>query len=117
MSEAVDTAELHSFVEDSIARFRRHPIRLMRLDRKPHGYQSSFAIEQLDAIFEDGTHLELILKDISPDGMLQNAKQVRPLIAGKSSREIYVYREILAEASLGTAVCYSAATHTGRQSN
>jgi thiamine kinase-like enzyme len=117
MSEAVDTAELHSFVEDSIARFRGHPIRLMRLDRKPHSYQSSFAIEQLDAIFEDGTHLDLILKDISAAGMLHPAKHVRPLIAGKSNREIYVYRKILAEALLGTAVCYSAATHTGRQSN
>jgi hypothetical protein len=117
ISKAVDTTELHTFVEDSLSRFLGHPTQLIRLDRKLHSCHSSFAIEQLGAIFSDGTHLELIFKDISPDGMLQQAKQVRPLIAGTASREIYVYREILAEAALGTAVCYSTATYTGRQSN
>ncbi len=117
ISESVDTPDLERFVQDSVSTFRGHSSRLIRLERKPYCYHSSFAIEQLNATFEDGAQLKLIFKDVSEAGLLQQAKQVRPLIAGTLGREIFVYREILAGASLGTAVCYSGATYTDRRAN
>jgi Ser/Thr protein kinase RdoA (MazF antagonist) len=100
--------ELHRFVESAVGNVRGIPAQLVRLERKLSDYHSSFAIEELSAVFADEPRLELIFKNLSSHGLLDNALQIRPCFEYEPSREILVYRDILSDAGLGTATCYGA---------
>jgi len=107
-------AELRSFVANAVSASGEHGKRLIRLERKLYDYHSSFAIEELTAVFDDGARLPLIFKNLSPDGLLPCARHFRPLFNYHPLREIAVYREILAVAGLGTATCYGALVDPNR---
>jgi len=107
-AQAVSDAELRSFVAGAVSAPAEGGRRLTSLQRKLYDYHSSFAIEELTAVFDDRSRLPLIFKNLSPDGLLPRARHVRPAFNYHPLREIAVYREILADAGLGTATCYGA---------
>src|SRR3954470_237550 len=102
----VSDDELRKFVRSALAGRRKDASHLRTVNRSLYDYHSSFAIELLEAEFEDGSQLPLIFKDLSPHALLEEARRVRPRHLYRPEREIVAYREILAAADLGTATSY-----------
>src|SRR5207302_10738426 len=82
--------------------------RIAALHRQPSAYSSSFALEELDIVLEDGTSLPIMFKDLSPQALLAVAHEAKPLFLRDPQREIDAYRTILAGQRLGTATYYGA---------
>jgi Phosphotransferase enzyme family len=70
------------------------------LSRHPYRYATSAPLEELH-VRTGGRELALILKDLSPDRLLDDAYASRPLFLYQPAREIETYRKILAPAHLG----------------
>ena len=100
--------ELSRFVETCAARHFGSHSPIDGIERRLNDYHSSFAIEEITVLFAGGKRLPLILKNLSPDALLEYARQIRPHFSYRSDREIVVYRDILAGAGLGTPMCYGA---------
>jgi Phosphotransferase enzyme family len=83
---------------------------IVSLDRRPSPYTSSFALEEIDVVFADGSEAALVMKDLSPDAMDADARRARPAFLSEPRREIQTYRHILPHAPAGTAACYGVAT-------
>jgi hypothetical protein len=77
-------------------------------------YSSSFPLEELDVRLEDGTVLELMLKDVGWQALLEEARRAKPPFLYDPLREIETYRTVLAPDRLGTAVCYGAVVDEDR---
>jgi len=77
-------------------------------ERAPSAYRSSFALEELAIGFEDGTRLQIVFKDLGRHSLDGEAQRVKPISLYDPVREIEIYRQVLATADLGTAVCYGA---------
>ena len=106
----VATAELRAVLEQLLTRHFGTERSIAGLKRRRSSYSSSFIIEELDVRMEDGTILELMFKNLSPDAMLEDARRVRPPFLYDPEREIENYRSILNGHRLGTATCYGHVT-------
>ncbi len=104
------TAELHCALEQVVSDYFGVRRRLVQLERRPSDYGSSFLLEELEVVLENGQRLSLMFKDVSPCAMLADARQVKPWFLCEPLREITAYREILGHAELGTATFYGAIT-------
>jgi Ser/Thr protein kinase RdoA (MazF antagonist) len=62
---------------------------------------------------EDGTCLELVFKDLSPDSLLETARRVRPGFLYDPVREIETYRKLLDPHRFGTPVFHGAVESSG----
>jgi hypothetical protein len=82
---------------------------IVRLDRRPSPYASSFALEEIDVVFDDGSEAALVMKDLSPDAMDARTRRARPAFLSEPLREIRTYRHILPYAPPGTAACHGVA--------
>jgi hypothetical protein len=100
-SSTVATSELRSALEHRLG------VGVRELRRRPSLYSSSFVLEAVSVEFDDGTELELVLKDLSPSGMLDSSRGVKPPFLADPLREIETYRLILA-GRMDTAECYAA---------
>lgn len=103
---SVTSMELRSELERLVREHfgpRRH---ISRLLRRPCPYGSSFALEELDLVLDDGVSFKLMFKDLSERAMSEVARRTKPSFLYDPLREIHVYRDILADAELGTAQCY-----------
>jgi hypothetical protein len=92
--------ELHVFLVDILD----GPIR--RVERRPHAYRTSFALEELTVELADGRRLELVFKDLGRRGLAPSARLAKPEFVYDPLREIEVYRDALAGRGLGTATYY-----------
>jgi hypothetical protein len=101
-------SDLAQFVEQSAFAHVGNDDDIVNIERRLNDYHSSFAIEELTVHYENGYRLPLIFKNLSPDGLLEYARQIRPHFSYHSAREIIVYRHVLAGAGLGTPICYGA---------
>jgi thiamine kinase-like enzyme len=110
------TGELAGALERELTKHFGRKRRIVQLERRPSDYHSSFRLEELDVLLEDGTRLPMVFKDVSPSAILKGARRAKPVFLRDPEREIHVYREILADERLGTAVCYGALANrkTGR---
>jgi hypothetical protein len=79
---------------------------IVRVDRRPCPYASSFRMDELDITFEDRSRLRLMLKDLRRGGLSADARRSRPDFISDPEREIRVYRDVLPAAPAGTAACY-----------
>jgi hypothetical protein len=104
--QVISDAELRRLVSQSVV--RRTGREVKDVTRRPYEYRSSFVIEEVIAVLTDGSSLPLILKDVSPDALLRDARKLRPRAEYHPAREVIVYRDLLAKAELGTAACYAA---------
>jgi thiamine kinase-like enzyme len=99
----IASSDLKAALETSLSRASSLHGRIARIDRVPSPYQSSFPIEELTVLFDDGRSLELILKNLSLNSLTPELKRAKPTFLYDPEREIKVYSELLAEAGLGTA--------------
>lgn len=84
-----------------------HP-RIVRLERRPFAYRTSYAIEELDVHLADGRTLGMVFKDLSRAALVEAARDAKPAFIHDPLREIDAYRTILRDGDLGTASWYGA---------
>jgi phosphotransferase family enzyme len=102
----VELSELQPALAEILAARQSPPRRIVRLDREPSAYHSSFPLEELTVWFEDGEPLTLILKNLNPEALSAAARAAKPEFLDDPLREIELYRSALDFGQLGTAVCY-----------
>jgi hypothetical protein len=100
------TADLRAALEQALADHFARPCRIIRLERRPSLYRTSYPLEELDVRLEDGTALTLMFKDLNRQRLSPEARQVKPAFVYDPLRELETYRLILAPSGLGTATCY-----------
>jgi hypothetical protein len=88
---------------------------IVKLARRPCPYSSSFALDEIDVAFDDGSKLQLVMKDLSPQSMAVSARRARPDFLYEPRREIQAYRRILPHAPPGTATWYGDVVNPGAQ--
>lgn len=104
----VSTEELHGVLEQLLTDYFRWPRKIVRMDRRPSDYYSSFPIEELTLKLEDESVLNLIFKNLNRDTLLENGRRAKPWFIYNPRREIEVYRNVLPQGDLGTATFYGA---------
>lgn len=107
--------ELHAIVEELLGpRFPGR--RIVRVERRPFAYRTSFALEELDVVWNGGAELALLFKDVGRNTLAEDAARAKPFLVYDAEREIAMYRSVLASNALGTADCYGAIAdaNTGR---
>jgi aminoglycoside phosphotransferase (APT) family kinase protein len=57
-------------------------------------------------VFDDGTALDLLFKNVSLQGLSPIARAAKPAFLYEPMREILTYRNVLATERMGTATCY-----------
>jgi hypothetical protein len=70
-------------------------------------YRSSFPLESVVVVFQDGGRLDLVFKNVSPRALSVKARCAKPEFLDDPLREIEVYRHILPGSGLGTAECHA----------
>lgn len=75
--------------------------RIRTLRRRPSPFRTSFALEELDLVLEDGTLLELMFKDLAPRALLEDARRAKPDFLAGPGREVAVYRTLLSPRGVG----------------
>lgn len=78
------------------------------VDARPHPETTSFPLQQLHVSMNDGSELELVLKDTDWTGLSDEARQAKPHFLHDPRREIETYRRILSTTTVGTAAFYGA---------
>jgi len=104
----VATDELRSQLERSLPGHTQSQARIVAIERRPSLYQTSFPLEDVDVVLDDGSTLALVLKDLSPGGLSERARAAKPSFLVDPERELEAYRGALAGAGLGTPRCYAA---------
>ena len=74
---------------------------VVSMTRRPYRYATSAPLEELHIETADGSELELILKDLSRDRLLDEAAATKPEFLHRPERELETYRRILAPAGIG----------------
>src|SRR4051812_5492873 len=88
------TRDLKVCLEDRLTHHFGKRRAIVKMARRLCPYTSSFRIEELDVSLDDGTELSLVLKDLSREAMLHEARRARPRFLHQPSREIQAYRWI-----------------------
>jgi aminoglycoside phosphotransferase (APT) family kinase protein len=83
---------------------------IRKLTRRLCPYSSSFRLDELDIQLVGGSRVALVLKDLSREGMIEDARRARPEFLYDPRREINAYRWILPHAPVGTPDWYGAVT-------
>jgi aminoglycoside phosphotransferase (APT) family kinase protein len=107
MDDQQQSDRMRRVLEDGLTRIAGKPVRIRELRRELLSYASSFAAEQVDAVLEDGKHMEVFFKDLHPDHQLVDAQRVRERSLERSWREVEVYRRLLARWSFDTPQLYA----------
>jgi len=102
----IGTAALHAALEEALGRRSGQRRCVVRLERRPSIYSTSFAIEELDVRLDDDTSIRLLYKDVSRHALLEDARKAKPAFLYDPLREIETYRSILGPNRLGTPICY-----------
>lgn len=90
------------------------PRRIIDLETRPLPYASSFAIEELDVRFDDGSGVDLVCKDTSQGSMLPEARRIKPGFLYDPVREIATYESILAPLGISAPQFYGSVIDRGR---
>jgi hypothetical protein len=75
--------------------------------RRPYRYATSAPLEDVRILTEGGEEVRLILKDLSRERLLGDARATKPEFLHEPSRELETYRRILDPAGLGPR-CFAA---------
>jgi aminoglycoside phosphotransferase len=106
--------DLRAVLEELLTTYFGHPRRILTLRRHPSRYATSFALEDVNVVFDDGRQLQMVFKDLSEEGLHEAARVAKPRFLYEPLREIATYRDILSREALGTAECYGAITDADR---
>ena len=80
------------------------PIR--ELEHRPYAYRTSFPLEEVRLLLDDGREVSVIVKSLGREGLDEKARLAKPEFLHDPVREILVYTEVLAGRELGTPHCY-----------
>ena len=83
--------------------------RVAGIERVPYPYATSYPLEEVTARLGDGRTLRLILKDLTWDRLLGEARRTKPSFLYEPRRCIETYRRILPDAGVG-ATCHGTFT-------
>ena len=83
--------------------------------RQASEYRSSFALEEMTVLLEDGRTLPVMFKDLGWHCLTFAGQQAKPALLYDPARELEIYRRVLAGRSLGTARLYGAIVDPPRQ--
>jgi hypothetical protein len=103
---SVPTSELQKAIGSLLDPGARSPLRATLLEWKPSAQRSSFALEELVVVDDQGRQFELIFKNVSPESLSGDARRAKPQFLDDPRREIEVYRTILDRSGLGTPTYY-----------
>jgi len=103
--------ELRSYLQECLDEHFGTRRAIQTFDRQLCPYTSSFRIDELGVRLDDGSHVRLMLKDMSLAAMMEEARRARPAFLYDPRREIDAYRLILPSAPAGIAALYGAVTH------
>ena len=104
----VDDDDLMAALNTEISRTLGEPRHVADFYRRFSDYYSSYVMEELDLVLDDGRELQLIFKNLSRDGMLEGALRTKPYFLYNPMREIDSYRLLFAAHPIGTAKFYGA---------
>lgn len=77
---------------------------IVALERRPYRYATSAPLEELRVRTADGAESVLILKDLSRERLLRDARASKPRFVYEPRRELQAYRRVLAPAGIGPRV-------------
>lgn len=112
---SVSTEELSAGLEQVLSEHFGSRRGIASLERRPSPFRTSFVIEHLLPVFDDGARLELIFKELGRDALLENARNAKPLFLYDPLREIETYRSLLVPSQLGAPSYYGATVDAERQ--
>jgi len=115
LQSIVDGGELRSALQELLQHYYGREVVIEGLQRRISEYCSSFIIEDLDVVLDDGISLALIFKDLSQSALMTGAGRVKPWFFYDPMREIETYRRVLVLHQLGTATCYGAVVDAQRK--
>jgi hypothetical protein len=115
LSHTASTRQVRAELERALTEHLGRKCRVTKLERSPSPFRTSFTIEELDVLLEDGRSFQIVFKDLSDSALAPNARKVRPPFLYDPLREIETYRAILAPAQLGTATYYGATADARHQ--
>lgn len=104
--DTASDAELRKALQQALDRYFGKHRAIAGVKRRRSEYGSSFALEELEVVLDDGARLPLMLKDLSRRSLLADARAVKPAFLHDPRREIDTYRAILGPADMGTAIYY-----------
>ena len=103
-----DAEVLQPYLEERLADYFGRRRSILKLDRRLCPYSSSFRLDELRVRFDDGSNVQLLLKDLSREAMVEHARRARPKFLYEPRREINAYRWILPHAPAGAPAWYGA---------
>jgi aminoglycoside phosphotransferase (APT) family kinase protein len=74
---------------------------IVALERRPYRYATSAPLEEIRVRTDDGAETRLILKDLSRERLLRDARASKPEFLHEPRRELETYRRVLAPAAVG----------------
>jgi hypothetical protein len=74
---------------------------IVALERRPYRYATSAPLEEVRVRTDDGAETLLILKDLSRDRLLPDARRSKPEFLHEPRRELETYRRVLGPAGIG----------------
>ena len=78
--------------------------RVVSLQRSPAPYYSSHRLEEVTVVNDDGRSLVLMLKDLGPDALREDARRAKPSFLRSPTRELWAY-DILEGLELAAPRC------------
>ncbi len=105
-AQMASIAELHAALENALRHYFGAQRCIVKLERQPSAYRTSFALEELDVRLDDGTALHIMFKDLNWRTLMEEARQAKPAFLYNPMREIETYRSILPSNRMSTAICY-----------
>ncbi len=99
--ELKELKELKEALEGTLSHCVRGGRRVARVECRPSPYQTSFPLAELSVFLDDGTHLDLLLKDLAAESLTEAARSVKPAFLHRAGREIAVYQTLLAPRGIG----------------
>src|SRR5947208_13628632 len=98
-AEEGNTSDLRAALERSLNDFFGTGVQIIRFERQPSVYRSSFNLEELTIQLDNGKSLSLVFKDLSWNTLLEGGRRLKPKFIYDPRREIDVYRNILPQRS------------------
>jgi Phosphotransferase enzyme family len=95
------TSELRAALAAELAGQPGESPRILRIDRRPSAYTSSFALEELDVQLDGAPTLRLVFKDLGWHRMAPGARNAKPAFLYDPLREISAYALIAAHRLAG----------------
>jgi Ser/Thr protein kinase RdoA (MazF antagonist) len=109
-----DGLELRRELEWALAGYFDRERGIVELAQRPNLYRSSFAIHDVSVTFDDGSDLNVVLKDLSWLTIKRRHRGTKPPFLRDPKREIEMYTSVLNPTGLGTAACYGSVAQPAR---